>query len=214
MTIRINVGCGTTPIDGWINFDNSLAIKLANSPFLYLLVKFLKLLSKQNIENVEWNKKNKIHFADATKKIPLETNSVECVYTSHMLEHISRDGALVFLSEALRVLKTNGVLRISVPDLRIAINNYLTDDDANEFMEYISVQAPPIGNLKEKLKLMVSGYRHHQWMYDGKSLSVLMEESGFRDVRVYSKGETSIKNLNGLNLHERSEESVYVEGIK
>jgi len=214
MTIRINIGCGHTPIDGWINFDNSLAIKLANSPLLYLLAKFLRLLNKQQIENIEWNKKHKIQFADASKKIPLETNSVECVYTSHMLEHISRDGALVFLSEALRVLKTNGVLRISVPDLRMAINNYLTDDDANEFMEYISVQARPIGNLREKLQLFISGYRHHQWMYDGKSLSLLMEESGFRDVRVYSKGETSIKNLNGLNLHERSEESVYVEGIK
>jgi len=214
MTIRINVGCGTTPIDGWINFDNSLAIKLANSPFLYLLVKFLKLLSKQNIENVEWNKKNKIHFADATKKIPLEADSAECIYTSHMLEHLHRDGALVFLNEALRILKTNGVLRIAVPDLRLVINNYLTVGDANEFMERMLVQAPPIGNLKEKLKLMVSGYRHHQWMYDGRSLSLLMEELGFRDVRVYSKGETSIKNLNGLNLHERSEESVYVEGIK
>ena len=214
MTIRINVGCGTTPIDGWINFDNSLAIKLANSPFLYLLVKFLKLLSKQNIENVEWNKKNKIHFADATKKIPLEADSVECIYTSHMLEHLHRDGTLVFLNEALRILKTNGVLRIAVPDLRLIINNYLTEGDANKFMERMLVQAPPIGNLKEKLKLMVSGYRHHQWMYDGKSLSLLMEELGFRDVRVYSKGETSIKNLNGLNLHERSEESVYVEGIK
>ena len=214
MTIRINIGCGQTPIDGWINFDNSLSIKLAKSPLLYLLVKFLRLFNKQQIENIEWNKKHKIQFADASKKIPLETNSVDCVYTSHMLEHISRDGALVFLSEALRVLKTNGVLRISVPDLRMAINNYLTDDDANEFMEYISVQARPIGNLREKLQLFISGYRHHQWMYDGKSLSLLMEESGFRDVRVYSKGETSIKNLNGLNLHERSEESVYVEGIK
>ena len=70
MTIKVNIGCGNTPIDGWINFDNSLAIKLANSPFLYLLAKILKLLNKQQIENVEWNRKHKIHFADATKKIP------------------------------------------------------------------------------------------------------------------------------------------------
>jgi predicted SAM-dependent methyltransferase len=214
MTIRINIGCGRTPIDGWINFDNSLAIKLANSPLLYLLAKFLRLLNKQQIENVEWNKKHKINFADATKKIPLEANSVECIYTSHMLEHLSCDGASAFLIEALRILKKGGVLRIAVPDLRIVVNNYSTVGDANKFMEQMFVQAPPIRNLKEKLKLIISGYRHHQWMYDGKSLSLLMEESGFRDVRVYSEGETSIKNLNGLNLHERSEESVYVEGIK
>ena len=123
MTIKVNFGCGTTPTDGWINYDNSFALKLANSSSLYILAKSLRLLTAEHIENVEWNKKHKIYFADATKKIPLEADSVECVYTSHMLEHISRDGALVFLSEALRVLKTNGVLRISVPDLRMAINN-------------------------------------------------------------------------------------------
>ena len=41
-----------------------------------------------------------------------------------------------------------------------------------------------------------------------------MKNSGFRNVRVYKKGQTSIKNPKGLNLFERSEESVYVEGIK
>ena len=34
MTIRVNIGCGNSPINGWINYDNSLAIKLANSPLL------------------------------------------------------------------------------------------------------------------------------------------------------------------------------------
>ena len=101
-----------------------------------------------------------------------------------------------------------------MPDLKIAINNYLMNGDANEFMEYISVEARPISNLREKLQLLISGYRHHQWMYDGKSLSILMETVGFRNVKIYKKGETSIKNLKGLDLYERCEESVYVEGIK
>ena len=214
MTDKVNIGCGTTPIDGWVNFDNSYAIKLANSPFLYQIAKILKLLNKKQIKNVEWNKKHKIKFADASKIIPLKNNSVQCIYTSHMLEHISRDGASVFLREAIRVLKNDGILRVSVPDLKIAINSYLLNGDANEFMEYISVEARPIGNLREKFQLLISGYRHHQWMYDGKSLSILMETAGFRNVKIFKKGETSIKNLKGLDLYERCEESVYVEGIK
>ncbi len=214
MTIRVNIGCGTTPTDGWINFDNSFGIKLANKPFLYFLAKLFKIINERQIKNVEWNKKNKIYFADASKKIPLETNSVECVYSSHMLEHLSREGALIFLSEALRILKTEGVLRIAVPDLQMPIESYTKKGDADEFMESIFVKAPPIGSLKEKLQLIFSGYRHHQWMYDGKSLSLLIEKSGFRNARVYKNGETSIKNLKGLNLNERSDESVYVEAIK
>ena len=214
MTIKVNIGCGTTPINGWINYDNSFAIKLANSPILYRILKLFKLLNKRQIENIEWNKKNKIFFADATKKIPLSTNSVECIYTSHMLEHLSRDGALSFLDESLRILKKDGILRITVPDLKNIINDYLTEGDADEFMERLYVEAPSIGNLTAKLKLFIFGYRHHQWMYDGKSLSMLMKKRGFRNVKVCKRGETFIKNLNGLNLYERIEESVYVEGIK
>tara|TARA_B110000027_G_C16003367_1_gene248572 strand:+ start:69 stop:713 length:645 start_codon:yes stop_codon:yes gene_type:complete len=214
MTIRVNFGCGMTPTEGWVNYDNSFAIKLANSSFLYLLAKSLRILSVAQIENVEWNKKHKIYFADATKKIPLRDNSVECLYTSHMLEHVSREGVIVFLKEVMRLLEVNGVLRVAVPDLRIAINNYLSEEDADSFMKGIHVEAQPISKLIDKFRLFVTGYRHHQWMYDGKSLCILMKNSGFRNVRVYKKGQTSIKNPKGLNLFERSEESVYVEGIK
>ena len=212
--IRVNIGCGTTPMNGWINFDNSFSIKLANSPFLYFLMKILKFINSRQIENVEWIKKNKIYFADATKKIPLKDNSAECVYTSHMVEHLSRPGMILFLKEVRRILKDDGILRISVPDLKIFTNSYLLKGDADKFMEELFVEATPITNLKEKLKLFFIGYRHHQWMYDGNSLSLLIKNFGFRNVKICKKGETSIKNKNGLNLYERSEESVFVEGIK
>ena len=214
MANRVNIGCGRTPSEGWINFDNSPAIKLANSPLKYHFAKFFKLVNARQIENIEWNRKNEIGFVDATKPIPLADSSVECIYTSHMLEHLSRDGASAFLEEALRLLEVDGVLRVAVPDLRLAADEYIATEDANFFMEGMRVQAPPFGTLREKLQLLVSGYRHHQWMYDGKSLSALMKAAGFQDVCVYNKGETQLKNPQGLNLYERSSQSVYVEGKK
>ena len=42
-------------------------------------------------------------------------------------------------------------------------------------MEAILVEAPPINSLKEKLILFITGYRHHQWMYDGKSITLLLK---------------------------------------
>ena len=214
MSIRVNIGCGNTPHEGWVNFDNSPAIKLANSPILYFLAKLLKLLSKEQIKNVEWNKKNKIIFADAAKKLPLSNNSVECIYSSHMVEHLSRKQVLIFLREASRILKSDGILRIAVPDLQIVANKYSAEGDADSFMEEILVEAPPINSLKEKLILLITGYRHHQWMYDGKSITLLLKNAGFKNVRVLAKGETLIKNSNGLDLYERCESSVYVEGTK
>ena len=38
---------------------------------------------------------------------------IETLYSSHMFEHLSREGAEFFLKDALRVLETDGILRIS-----------------------------------------------------------------------------------------------------
>ena len=211
---RINIGCGSNPSKGWLNFDNTPAIKLANSPLKYHIAKLFGLLNKTHIENIEWNKKQKINYADATKSIPLPSNSVEAIYTSHMFEHLSREGAKSFLYEAKRILKIGGVLRVSVPDLKIYVEKYLNNEDADEFMTGILVEAPPINTLKQKVFLFLNGYRHHQWMYDGKSLSILFKEFGLKNIKICKDGETTIKNSIGLDLFERGKNSVYVEGTK
>ena len=214
MSIRLNIGCGNTPTKGWINMDNSWAIKLANSKFKYKVASILGLLNTKQIENIEWNKLNKIQFVDATKSLPFKDSSVECIYTSHMLEHLSKDGAKIFLKEALRVLKIGGILRISVPDLKIAIDEYVKFGDADSFMRNILVQAPPISSLKDKIILFMTGYRHHQWMYDGASLSKLLKEIGFKATEICEKGHTKIHKPGELNLNEREKDSVYVESAK
>jgi hypothetical protein len=57
----------------------------------------------------------------------------------------------------------------------------------------------------------VIGSRLHQWMYDGRSLSRLLVSQGFVSPRVLKAGETQISDPKGLDLYERSHESVYVE---
>jgi len=214
MKHRINIGCGKTPTEGWINFDNSPSIMLANSLSKYFFAKIFGFLNKEQIENINWNKKNKIFFADAKKKIPLPNDSAECIYTSHMIEHLSREESISFLNEAFRVLEPGGILRISVPDLKLAVNSYIQTQDADNFMEKILLAPPPINTIKEKISLFFTGYRQHQWMYDEKSLSKLIKKVGFRKILICKAGETNILNPHNLNLYERSDESVYVEGLK
>ena len=213
MSHRVNIGCGRSPTQGWLNFDNSPAIKLANSPIRYLISKKLGLLNIQQIENIDWNKRNKILFADATKRIPLKNSSCEYIYSSHMLEHLSQEDASFFLKESFRILENGGVIRIAVPDLKIAVNKYLVSNDADAFMRNLRTKAPPINTFKQKTNLLVVGYRHHQWMYDGASLSKLLTEIGFRDVKICENAYTNIKDER-LNLEERVDHSVYVEGTK
>jgi len=213
MSIKVNIGCGSVPTEGWLNFDNSPAIKLAKSPLRYKLADAFGLLKKEQIEYIEWNRENNIQFADATKAIPLETSSVDCIYTSHMFEHLSQQGAISFLKEVKRVLKSGGVVRIAVPDLKIAVDNYLKSNDADAFIRNLLVQAPPINTLKQKIHLFFSGYRHHQWMYDGNSLTKLLLVMGFKNVEICTDGNTNISNPGALNLYEQAEQTVYVEGF-
>lgn len=214
MVLKINIGCGHTPTEGWRNFDNTPAIKLARSPVRYSVARLLGLLDEAQVENVEWNRKNSVEFADATKHIPLPDDSVCCIYTSHMFEHLSQTDGRKFLREALRVLEVDGVLRMSVPDLRKAVDSYLEKRDADKFIDDLRITAPPVNTTRQKLKLFFAGYRHHQWMYDGNSLANLMRSMGFRNVTIQEAGNTLIKNPGALNLSERIEESVYVEGVK
>jgi predicted SAM-dependent methyltransferase len=214
MKYKINIGCGKSPTDGWMNFDNSPAIMLAVSPVKYFFAKIFKLLNKEQIQNINWNKNNKIIFADAKKKIPLPNASAECVYTSHMIEHLSRDEAIFFLNESMRVLESGGILRIAIPDLKLVVSSYVKNQDADVFMEKIFVAPPPINNIKQKISLFFNGYRHHQWMYDEKSLTKLIKTLGFRKIFICKPGETNIIDPGNLNLYERSEDSIYVEALK
>ncbi len=213
MNKRVNLGCGKTPTLGWINLDNSPAIKIANSPLIFRICKILGLLNAEQIQNIEWNKKNNIIFGDASKRFPLDGNSIEIIYTSHMLEHLSQGSVENVLKEARRVLKPGGIIRIAVPDLKIIMEEYFQSEDANFCMERLMVQPPPINTLRQKLKLLLVGYRHHQWMYDGNSISKMLVMHGFKDVEIMEAGHSKISNPGILDLREREGESVYVEGV-
>ena len=57
--------------------------------------------------------------------LPFADGTFDAVYHSHVLEHLPKTEAPVFLKECLRVLKPGGVLRIAVPDLERICRLYL-----------------------------------------------------------------------------------------
>lgn len=62
---------------------------------------------------------------DLTTGLPFADDRFEIVYHSHVLEHFTRQEALVFLRECFRVLKPGGVMRVVVPDLEAIVRLYL-----------------------------------------------------------------------------------------
>jgi len=57
--------------------------------------------------------------------IPYEDNTFDLAYSSHVLEHFTKDDGELFVAECFRVLKPGGVLRIVVPDLEAIVRNYI-----------------------------------------------------------------------------------------
>jgi predicted SAM-dependent methyltransferase len=62
---------------------------------------------------------------DLHQPLPFADASFTAVYSSHLLEHLSRSFAPVFLTECRRLLKPGGLLRVVVPDLETIARLYL-----------------------------------------------------------------------------------------
>jgi len=212
--MRLNIGCGPYPTVGYRNFDNSLSIHLSKIPFFPELAGLLGIVSAEQMRSIDFFRSNNIEYGDVTKGLPVKSESCEVVYSSHTLEHLDRSEAKQFCKEILRILRPGGIVRIVVPDLKQHVLKYLDTEDADQFIKstYMGVGKPK--TLSQRLQLAVVGPRHHQWMYDGHSLSKLLISQGFINPRILRAGETTIPDPGELNLSERSHESVYVEAIK
>jgi predicted SAM-dependent methyltransferase len=212
--VRINIGCGQTYTKGWRNFDNSFSIRLSKIPFLPVILHKFRLIGSSEIQFIRFARENHIEYGDATRGLPIPKESCDVIYSSHMLEHLDRNGADRFLKEAFRMLRPGGIIRLAVPDIKKFVAQYTELGDADVFIETTHLCVPRPTSFAQKLKLLLVGTRHHQWMYDGDSLSRLLHKRGFIESEIMPAGKTSIPDPEPLDLQERSSQSVYVEAKK
>jgi len=217
--MKLNLGCGDIRPTGWVNIDSSLNANIQRIPYLG------KLLSKV-MGLKEYNNSNLVYM-NLNSRWMYKDNSIDIVYSSHLFEHLTLKSANLYLSEAYRVLKPEGVLRIVVPDLykicRKYIDEYNNDSFSGNSTDFImwainmhkEGQYGNIGLIK-KLFLEIQGYPHqHKYMYDDKSLFSLVETCGFKDINFYSYGVSgSIEDIVSLEGTKESYLSIYLEAKK
>jgi SAM-dependent methyltransferase len=224
--IKVNIGSGFVGQDDWINLDKSLVARIARLPFLVPLLVRLRLLPRFYRE-VHWPR---IKFHDCRKKLPFFSDEVDCIYTSHFLEHVYRHQALAILKECRRILKPGGVVRIVVPDVKKLALAYLdgrmdkiptsTPDDPDlKFtdcdrlvMQFYPAELNYVRPLGRLLKAREICLARHKWMYDYDSLRVLLKEAGLENIREMNAGQSEIENIDRLDL--KPDVSLYVEANK
>jgi hypothetical protein len=62
---------------------------------------------------------------DIRKGIPFPEGQADAVYASHVIEHLSRSDAMRLAKECRRALRSDGVIRLVVPDLEAIVSHYL-----------------------------------------------------------------------------------------
>jgi len=200
--VKINLGTGLSVTTGWINVDVSLNAFFSKCPRLALKIFYRISQSKKWYSQKEYcNILRNHNFVCHNVKygIPFPDDSVDYIYSSHLLEHLFKEDARNFLKEAYRVLKKDGIVRICVPDLEYAISLYKKRDKERALYYFFS-------NCK-------SGYfSHHKYMYDFDLLRQFLEDAGFNNIERFSyrKGKTPDIKL----LDNRPEETLYVEATK
>lgn len=203
--IKLNLGCGTQVPEGWINVDYSLGSRFAKIPFFRSINRKLKLF------DLDWNQR--IYLHDLTRKFPWEDGSVDVVYSSHTLEHFTREQGRLFLTECYRVLKRNGIIRIVVPDLQHIIGEYIEGRLlAEDFVEKLGVLC---GNSKHSIKKRLAWFIEfsHKCMYDTKTILRILGQIGF-NATSRNPFDSKIEDIKIIETEERTKNAVIVEGIR
>ena len=203
--MKLNLGCGSSVPDGWVNVDCAIGARLAKLPFFTLANEHL------GIFGVKWDRR--IYLHDLRRTFPWKDRSADIIYSSHLLEHLSRRDGRRFLAECNRVLRVGGIVRLVVPDLRYSVDQYLEGRImADEFLQALGVWPEQSeGRLKQRFGPL---FRFpHKCMYDSRTLPAILSEMGFQDT-AREAFESDIADISSVELRDRTKNAVIVEGRK
>jgi predicted SAM-dependent methyltransferase len=151
-----------------------------------------------------------VYFLDAGEVFPMDSNSVDCIYSEHVFEHLTVHQQLNYLKEAFRVLKPSGKIRIATPDLT-QILSLLTDK--NQFnMDYINWNFDVFvknkfslsSNVESKTEYVINNYMRdwgHQMIHSKSSLKEMVNLSGFTQIGFFEVGQSNDSCLHNIERH-------------
>lgn len=142
--MMFHIGCGDINTPGFINID------ARPQPHVHIVTTSLFRL----------------------KMIP--ANVADMIYMSHVLEHVSHRDIVSTLREMHRILKDDGVLRVSVPDFDRIIDIY----QANE-RDVTAIEYPLMGGQDYP-------FNYHYAVFNDAHLRKLMQKSGFQETRTWN----------------------------
>jgi predicted SAM-dependent methyltransferase len=174
---KLQIGCGGNQLSGWLNTD--VSIKRCKEGAMFL---------------------------NAGERFPLPDASMDFIFSEHLFEHLNFAQAVNMLKESYRVLKPSGVIRIATPNFDFLKDLYLAPETPlhKRYLEW-SANGGGGGKPIPATPVYVINKFHtswgHQIVYDEKTLSNLLKDCGFKNVRLCKMGESSHEELKGVERH-------------
>lgn len=145
--------------------------------------------------NTDYFPRAEVFFLDVTKIFPVPSNSFDFIFTEHHIEHISYKDAVFMLKECYRILKPGGTIRITTPDLRNTLLNYLDDTAFKKGLLGSTESYIRSGFYNAENYIPVDDYLkahlvndtflnyEHKFIYDFESMKRILQHAGFVNIK-------------------------------
>jgi SAM-dependent methyltransferase len=202
--LKLQIGAGLDGPAGWTNVDASPTLRLQRLPVIggWLQGRLRPRFS------------SRVSYGNVVRGLPFSTGSVDCVYSSHVLEHLSFEDCLAALHEVHRVLRPGGVFRSALPDLEHEVRLYLESTDADRasaFMRSTLVGTEHRDRGLGGLLRAWFGNSKHLWMWDYPFISHRLKQAGFVEVRGATFGDSALAAFAEVQNPERWTDALGIE---
>lgn len=140
---------------------------------------------------------------DLRDPLPYGDSTIDFIFSEHVMEHLTRDEGLAALTEWLRVLHVDGVVRLCTPDMRWVTQVYM-NGLVNEWTDVDWIPSTPCQLLNEGMRAW-----DHRFLYDADELVSIFREAGFRYVRRVSWRTSTYPELCGLESRPYHHELIF-----
>ena len=149
--------------------------------------------------DVHWRCRN---YLDASRTWPVATDSVTCIFSDNVIEHLDMAANRALFREALRVLQPGGRMRIVTPDVGALVQTYLSGPEAAApLRDELLVEEYGIFHQVDILRFAFQDDGHHMgYLWDITSLTAELQAAGFINVVSRPTGESDDPDLQGLEL--------------
>lgn len=126
-------------------------------------------------------------WLDVRYGLPFRSESIKVIYACHFFEHFYLDKLRYIFIECRRVLRSDGGMRVVVPNLRSSIEAY--QQGSMEWFSNFPIHFRTVGG--RFVNEMLCGDQHRM-MFDFEFLSELFIDAGFRIAYERQRGESQL----------------------